>query len=384
MVQTRLLHWRPSAQVNLALLRNRNFRFLAASEMFWHIGNQFYLIALPWLVLQLTGDTLTLGQVLLFSGIPRVLLMPVGGALCDRLSPRALLLATNAGRAALLGVLAWCVLAGSVTLEGLCAACFVYGLLEAFLYPARGAVVPLLAPAAQRQQANALAQAVEKLAGLAGPLLAGLLIALSGGTAPTAEHVHVEGAGVALAAVAGATLISVILLAGTTTQPRLHQPRPAEPAPALGASIQQGLVYLWRHSTLRTLALVVAAINLFTTGPLYVGLPLLAQTRLAEGAAALGMLTAALNGGALLGAALAGLLPRPAPRRMGQVLVAALALCGAGLALLAGTSSTLTGALLVLAIGAAVNYVNVTTVTWMQDCTPGALMGRIMGLVTMR
>jgi len=51
---------------------------------------------------------------------------------------------------------------------------------------------------------------------------------------------------------------------------------------------------------------------------------------------------------------------------------------------LAGTSSTLAGALLVLAIGAAVNYANVTTVTWMQDCTPGALMGRIMSLVTMR
>ena len=33
---------------------------------------------------------------------------------------------------------------------------------------------------------------------------------------------------------------------------------------------------------------------------------------------------------------------------------------------------------------ATVNYVNVTSITWMQDCTPGALMGRIMGLVAMR
>lgn len=44
------------------------------------LGDQFYLVALPWLVLQLTGSSLVLGTVLMVAAIPRAALMLVGGA----------------------------------------------------------------------------------------------------------------------------------------------------------------------------------------------------------------------------------------------------------------------------------------------------------------
>jgi len=48
----------------LALLRRRNFRLLWIGEAISLLGDQFYLIALPWLVLQLTGSALAMGTVL--------------------------------------------------------------------------------------------------------------------------------------------------------------------------------------------------------------------------------------------------------------------------------------------------------------------------------
>jgi predicted MFS family arabinose efflux permease len=185
-------------------------------------------------------------------------------------------------------------------------------------------------------------------------------------------------------------LVAVVTLVAAALFGRLPAHRPPErreerlPAPGLLPSIRQALRYLWQHGTLRTLFLVVSAINLFTVGPLYVGLPLLAGTRLAGGAAALGLLTSALGGGALLGTALAGVLPQPAPRRLGLALLLTLGLCGGGLAVLRFTSSTVAGALLVLGIGAAVNYANVTLVTWVQRHTPPAMMGRLMSLVALK
>jgi hypothetical protein len=64
-------------------LRNRNFRLLWYGEGVSLIGDQFYLIALSWLTLEITGSGLALGTVLMAAAIPRALLMLIGGAVSD-------------------------------------------------------------------------------------------------------------------------------------------------------------------------------------------------------------------------------------------------------------------------------------------------------------
>ena len=44
------------------------------------VGDQLTFIALPWLVLKLTGDALAVGGVLAIASIPRAIFMLVGGA----------------------------------------------------------------------------------------------------------------------------------------------------------------------------------------------------------------------------------------------------------------------------------------------------------------
>jgi len=63
----------------IAAFKNRDYRLLFAGQSISHLGDQFHLIALPWLVLALTRDPLQLGGVLAVAGIPRALLMLVGG-----------------------------------------------------------------------------------------------------------------------------------------------------------------------------------------------------------------------------------------------------------------------------------------------------------------
>ena len=70
----------------------RDFRLLFAGTTTSILGDQFALIATPWLVLKLTGDPLVLGIILALEGIPRAVFMLLGGAITDRISPRLVML----------------------------------------------------------------------------------------------------------------------------------------------------------------------------------------------------------------------------------------------------------------------------------------------------
>jgi MFS family permease len=82
----------------LAPLKVRDFRLVWFGESISLLGDQFYFVALSWLVLQLTGSGLALGSILAVAGLPRAIFMLIGGALTDRFSPRLLMLASDTSR----------------------------------------------------------------------------------------------------------------------------------------------------------------------------------------------------------------------------------------------------------------------------------------------
>src|SRR5690349_11628317 len=88
----------------------RNFRLLWIGEGISLLGDQFYMIALPWLVLQLTDSPFALGTVMALAGIPRALFMLIGGAFVDRFSPRTVMMISNFARLVLVALLSVLVL----------------------------------------------------------------------------------------------------------------------------------------------------------------------------------------------------------------------------------------------------------------------------------
>lgn len=351
----------------------QDFRLLWLGETISALGDQFALVALPWLALVLTGSALALGTVLALMAIPRALLMLVGGVYVDRLSPRRVMFASNAVRLLAVVALGLIVLAGGARLWTLYVFALVFGVADAFFFPAQNSIVPALVAEEQLQQANGIIQGTGQLAVFIGPALAGIVIAALGTSGPSPG---LTGIAVVLFADGVTFLVSLLTLmlirrgsAGSADNESVVE------------SIKQGIGFVWNSPALRFAVLVVMAINALVVGPFDVGVPMIAYTRLPDGAEAYGTLMSALGGGSLVGMLVAAALPSPRPAVFGTVVMAILALNGVGLASLA-TAQTLTLALGVTAvIGVATGYGNLMLITWAQQRIPQKLMGRVISLV---
>ncbi len=363
------------------ILRNRNFRLLWTGEGISLVGDQLYLIALPWLVLQLTGNAFAMGTVLALAAIPRALFMLLGGALTDRFSPRVLMLGSNLGRVTLVATLAALTLGGVIQLWMLYTFALLFGLADAFFFPAQLAMVPKLIGADRLQTGNAIIQGTAQLSMFVGPALAGALIAVLDGGGGAASVPDMRGIGVAFALDAASFLASITALSLMRME---HGKAAAEGAAgertAL-SSIVEGLTALWKDRVLRYYFILIAATNFLISGPFSVGIPVLADTRYSGGAAAFGIILSAYGAGSLAGVLLAGSSSRPSARKFPALMLGLTAFMGVSLVLL-GVLPTITPAAMVATImGLAQGYVVIQFVTWLQMRTPARMLGRTMSLL---
>lgn len=360
----------------LTVLSLHDFRLLFAGVATSLLGDQFALIATPWLVLQLTGDPLALGIVLALEGIPRALFMLFGGAITDRYSPRVIMLAADIARFVLVTLMAIIVFTGTVQLWMVYAFSLGFGLVAGFAVPAGNSIVPLLVKEEDLQAGNSLVMGVGQLAGFIGPFLAGILIG------SYAESL--VGIGLAFAIDAGTFAVSALTLwlmrGGGKLAAATGDPENAENE-SVWAAIVAGLHYVWTDQALRLIFLLIAAVNFLFVGPILVGIPVLADQRLVEGAVAFGMLMSAFAVGNLVGFLLAGALPRPNGKVMRFLLIGLLALFGVATGLVGFIYVTWIDFGLMLLLGLGNGYVTIILFTWIQTRTPKAMLGRIMSLL---
>lgn len=358
----------------------RNFRLLWLGEGISLLGDQFYIIALPWLVLQLSGDAFATGTVLAMAGIPRALFMLLGGALTDRFSPRTLMLNANLARMGLVGLLAGLVLAGVIEVWMLYPLALAFGLVDAFFYPAQNAMLPQLVARKELKSGNAIIWGTAQLGLFVGPVLAGTLIALLDG--PRAQAVagfSNRGIGLAFGIDALTFLISAVTLQQITLRDHPSKSNGPQPDHNVLSSIYEGLATVWNDVTLRAFFFVGAAMSFLVNGPISVGIPVLANGHFQEGAAAYGIIMGGFGAGALLGTIVAGALPKP--QRLGTVIMGLVGITGIGVALMGFVATIYLAALITFTMGGANGYITVQFFTWLQSRTPQMMLGRIMGLL---
>ncbi|HUR16894.1 MAG TPA: MFS transporter [Candidatus Limnocylindrales bacterium] len=352
----------------------RDFRLLWFGESVSVLGDQFALVALPWLALLLTGSPLALGTVLALMAVPRAVLMIVGGAYVDRLSPRTVMLVSNGVRLVAVALLGGIVLAGAAQLWMLYIFALVFGIADAFFYPAHTAIVPDLVSSDQLQRANGIAQGTAQLSVLIGPALAGIAIA---GLSSAQAGPGLTGVGVALLIDALTFLVSLGALA-------LIKPRPAHPGAndtSVVTQIREGIAFAWQAKALRVVMLLSMLLNFLITGPFEVGIPVLAFSRLPEGAAAFGLMNAGFGAGSVLGLIAATMLPALPKAHFGTVMLLLIASTGVAIVAMAFATSTLHAIAVAVVIGSILGYTNVSFLTWLQRRIPRALMGRVMSLL---
>lgn len=361
-----------------SLFANRNFALLFGGSTISAIGDQFTLVALPWLVLKLTGDPAALGLVLAAMALPRAAFMLIGGAVVDRMSPRRVLLVARGINALLVSLLAVLVLAGAIQMWMIYALALGIGLSTAFAYPAGSAILPQLIQPLQLQPANALFMGMRQLSMIVGPAIAGLLIS-------TGAHAD-RGSGVAdssgLGLVFGIDAVSFLFSLGSLMLIRIHSDRhPKVPVGSVLANVASGIRNIWADLPLRAFILYAAVVSVFVGGPIQVGLPVLADTRLDLGAASLGILMTANGGGMLLGSFLSGVAAKLVRGQLGLMVLGIDSLAGLALATMALVHSTLAGAVLLASVGVLAGIAQIAIVSWIQRRVAPEMMGRTMSVL---
>ncbi|HEV2540726.1 MAG TPA: MFS transporter [Frateuria sp.] len=357
-----------------SLFGNRDFRLLFGGSSISALGDQFTLVALPWLVLRLTGSPAALGLVLAAMALPRAIFMLIGGAMVDRLSARRILLLARGANALLVAVLAVLVLGGAIAMPAVYAIALGIGMATAFAYPAGSALLPQLVPSPQLASANALFMGARQLSLFIGPALAGLVIGAHAG------HGAAEARGLGLAfAIDAASFVFSLASLWLIRTPADRAPRAA--GRGVLADVAAGVRQVWADQPLRAFMLYAAVVTAFVGGPIQVGLPVLANSRLDLGAASLGILMTANGGGMLVGGFLSRAVARWAGGRLGMLVLCMDTLAGLALAALALVHGTVYGALLLAGVGVLAGIAQIAIVTWIQQRVPPAMMGRTMSLL---
>ena len=354
------------------LLRDRNFTWMMSGGAISALGDQFTQIALPWLVLKLTGDPVALGMSVALMGIPRAILILFGGALVDRHSPKRILMLTKHINTVLLAVLTILVYSGHAQLPVVLALALGLSLASAFSIPAGTSMLPHAVAPAHLQAANGMMMALRQITMLAGPLLAGLLFALAGDGSGGPQHMR----GLALAF--GFDCISFAVSAWTLAQVQPRPFTPPAPQPVLRA-VADGLAAVWRDTLLRTCFIYWGLCACLIGGVMQVALPLLASDRL-HGASALGLLMGAHGAGALLGMALSGIAGKRRAGNLGMTLLLIDGIAGVLLVPLGAITASWQGMLINVVIGVLGGFVQVAVFTWIQQRVPRELLGRTMSL----
>ena len=342
-------------------LRDSKFRSLWIGASLSWFGDQFYLVTLPWLVLRLTRSGVVLGLILMMAAVPRSILMLMGGAVSDRISPRKVMIVTTLMRTVLVAVTGTLVWAHRLQLWHLYWLSIAFGIADAFVGPAAQSYLPSLVEPQQLTAANSVSQGTMQFITIVGPAPAGLIV-------------KALGAAWAFFIDAFSFLFVIAALWRLPDPPYIGQPQSRK---NIWADILKGIEEVSRDISLRSLLLLAAILNFFVAGPIAVGLPYLIKQQFAS-PAIYGTAVSIVAAGGLLGMILAGTLKRG---RRGILLIgmcAIVGLCTVGVGFIHSFWSLL-GVL--AAMAAAAGFANVHILSWYQERVGVEVRGRIMSVL---
>ena len=356
-------------------LRHRDFRRLFSTQLLSLVGTQMQVAALNWHVYLLTGSPLALGMVGLTRVGPILALSLWGGVVADRHDRRRVMILTQSAMALVAGALAALTFARRESVALLYLLNALSAAAVAFDNPARQALVPRLVPREELPGALALNLTSFHTAMIAGPALAGLLIAGAGAivaSGPAAQTVAIRSDGIGwIYAINAASFVGVLVVLATLRTS--GRPDPAEAGQQPVAALREGLRFVFT-TPIMVWTMVLDFFATFFSGAMSL-LPIFADRILGVGAVGYGLLAGAPGLGALAGSVYTAVVPLPS--RQGVVLLRAVAAYGAATVVFGlSRSFALTFAALA-ATGLADLVSTVIRQTVRQLVTPDALRGRM-------
>lgn len=346
------------------LWRNGDFLRLWVGQVISTVGSGISRLALPLLVLALTGSAVQAGLIGAAQTLPFLVLGLPAGALLDRWNRRTVMIVCDFARCLAFGSVPLAYALGHLTAAHLYAVAFVHGSALAFFSIAQLAALPRVVPAEDLSPAHSLNTASEGVASLVSPGVGGLIVGLAATT--------VAGAALAYLVDSASYAVSVVTLGSIRT--RFQTDRSSPPLRHLHRQILDGLHYIWARPPLRQLA-AVNTVHRMCFAPVQLAVVVLATRELHADARTVGLLFSAAGVGGL-----AASLFTPRLRRrvsVGHSMLGLVALHAVALAIVAAAPAVAVAAAGMALGGAMETVTGIVQVTYRLAVIPDALQGRV-------
>ena len=267
----------------LSPFRHRDFCVFWTGSFLSSMGTQFTTVAMAWQIYELTNSPMQIGLLGLARALPQIFLLLVGGLLADAMDRRKLMMCTQTGLFCVSTTLAVLSFLGRASPHMLYGATALLAIFTSLEQPSRQSMIPNLVPRGNLAQALALQGTQRYVPIIAGPSIAGVVLAFSGpGTCYAVDA------------------CSWIAMLGALRLLRTKIPEGGGWKAVSLDSLRQGFRFVWSHGVIFPLMLLDFSATFFGNAR---GLfPIFARDILFVGPKGLGLLYAARAVGSLLAA----------------------------------------------------------------------------------
>ena len=271
----------------------RDFRLLWAANMVASFAMQMQMVARGWLIYDITNSPMALAWVVLSFMLPSFVFSLWGGVVADRMRKKPIMIGAQLLNTAATVLLASIVYSGDITFWH-----FIYfglfnGTVLSFSMPARAAVIPEIVPKHLVVNAMALQSSTFSMSRVAGPTLAGVLIAWFGG----GDNTSATGVGIVFYVIAAMYLVSV----AATAMLRYTGDPTARADAGMIEDIAEGFRYMGRERIILGLLVMGIVPMMFGFAPSFLA-PVFNKDVIDGGPETLGYLMTAMGVGSLVGA----------------------------------------------------------------------------------
>lgn len=359
----------------LRALTHRPFALLWAGQTTSRLGDSLHRIALAWWVLEKTGSATAMGTVLIFSQVPLLIFLLIGGIVVDRFPRIRIMFLSDILSGAVvtfIAIFSWLEL---LEIWHIYVASLIFGFVEAFFFPAYQSVVPQITPPDMLVSANSLNGLSQRVMGVIGPIIGASLVAVGG----TSLAFGLD----ALSFLVSALCVLPILRAGLYEKPKtVDVSTTAAGKRSVKDAIKQGIADLregfdaiitvpWIWVTI----LIFGVLNIMESSPRAVAMPFLIKEDLGADVAVLGYFGSAFSIGYVLCALWLGQFKRLRRRGLlgyGSVMVNGFLLLLFGLKM---PIPVLIGAMFVF--GFCFNIFGLVWTNTLQEMVPNEKLGRV-------
>ena len=314
---------------------------------------------MAWQIYDLTNSPLQIGLIGLVRAVPQMVILLFGGLLADAMNRRKLMMVTQGSLFFVSGALALLSSTGEVTPGKLYAVTALLALFGSLESPSRQAIVTNLVPAEDLSRALAIFSSQRQIATIAGPSVAGIVLALAGPAACYAVDA-----------------ISWLIMLGALALIRTRLSERGGWRTITLKSLRVGFLFVWNHAVIFPFLMMDFGANMF--GTVRALFPIYARDILSVGPEGLGVLYAASAAGALLGAI--GFSFWGGVRRAGRWILFGVAIYGLCLLFFAKSHLFWLSILLLIGSGIGDTISAILRATINQLSTPDDLRGRMAAI----